>query len=286
MLSAVTGYPILPMTYAYGLKKGFSYFSKWGLESLEQIMNHNASSHAAPTITIQLPSGSFSADSALIIETPMETHGEIYEKAKAARTRLNGKKILILNMDAHHDKYPHKDDTHDATWARELEKEGNAVVLHLFSYWTWNSEKLSKRNWNQPYHRDFLLKKIEAHQHEIGEVWLTIDYDFFSLLQQFPPKPFSLPEKKPIYHMSSQQVEDELNAVQQFLKDYGIPVQRILPAISRHYLNVYSNPRLVIFGMTPHSEAQPFIEMVTEKIHHMFGKKGYGRKNENKTKMN
>ncbi|MEK6655448.1 MAG: hypothetical protein AABY92_09905, partial [Thermodesulfobacteriota bacterium] len=64
----------------------------------------------------------------------LKTHGDMYNLTKMEMWRRGYKKVLIFNFDAHPDNYFHDDSSYDSTWAWKLGREGQAVVIHMPSY--------------------------------------------------------------------------------------------------------------------------------------------------------
>ncbi len=226
----------------------------------------------------------------IIIDPLLPTHGDIYFLARDRAGEL-GKKILIFNVDAHPDRYslrilddtaPLQDSsTYDSSWAGFLAQDEKAVVLHMPSYWqddrsirmadsNWRTRKyheiLNYAKWQLREHEysEWLLEEYEKYKDEIGEIWVTIDYDFFSLFTEVPDvSGYTVEaERLPIYHLTPEEIDEEIASLIKFFEDNNIIINRVVPSIpsnKEEYLNV------------PTEEKEAFIMALTEKINHAFG---------------
>ena len=167
------------------------------------------------------------------IDTPMQSHGGMYQKV-VARVQEIGAPILIFNLDAHDDRYD--DDVSDdrvGSWANDLEMEGLAVTIHLYSYWRDGTTFATDTNWHEEHHGRSIIQFIDmmkAHM-SFGETWVTIDYDYFSL---------RIGPQQNIYDYSKDYrfIQKELRILTQFLQQNNINIQRVVPAISQPWLNI------------------------------------------------
>ncbi|MEW5895824.1 MAG: hypothetical protein AB1650_08760 [Candidatus Omnitrophota bacterium] len=190
------------------------------------------------------------------IDPILPTHGRMYDLVK--ENFNGGKRVFIFNMDAHHDKYSSNDIT--ASWARKLEEEGLAVVIHLPSAWKDGETTVDETNlWHkrQEYIQE-ILKTYSDLVSSVADVWLTIDLDFFSFRDfQFEEDAYPHLRQFPIYHMDESRIDHELTMVIDFLRDNNIQPGRVIPSYPHAdypYLNVDSK------------DESGWIKMVEEKI--------------------
>ena len=209
-----------------------------------------------------------SGNGKIIINPLLPTHGDMYNLVKG-RSRKSGKKILIFNVDAHTDKYNvrilddiapfYQDSSYwDSSWASELEREGEAIVLHMPSYWDgedfWDETTRSLTNWRTCKHNEtlgyleWLLQEYEKHKDEMEEIWVTIDLDFFSLRTEVRKKhPRDTKSVRiPIYNLKPEEIDQEIAALVEFFESNNIKINRLIPSIpssSKEYLNISPKKR-------------------------------------------
>ena len=122
------------------------------------------------------------------------------------------KRCSFFTFDAHPDNYLKDDSSYDSTWAWKLGREGRAIVIHMPSYFD-GEYKQAKTNWRQRGIFNYAIGSImvgtaagsfeeqynivgeklypewavylhERYRDAVDRVWVTIDYDFFSLLSE------------------------------------------------------------------------------------------------------
>ena len=103
---------------------------------------------------------------------------------------------------------------------------------------------------------EYLLAQYRRYREEVDEVWVTIEYDFFSLTTEYmeDDECFTQPRVR-IYHLSPEQISEEIAALIAFFEENGIPIARVVPSLPsarREYLNIPSgqDKRDFIAGVT------------------------------------
>ncbi|TAM40294.1 hypothetical protein EPN54_02720 [bacterium] len=203
-----------------------------------------------------------------IINPLLPTHGDILSLAEnymARNRQIFDKNILfILNADAHTDKY-HTQKGADATWALRLESKGNVIVIHLPS-------KFGGPQWHlRAGFKEWLVARYASYKHMIGEVWLTIDYDYFSLSQHNTLDwDAEYSEKIFYYHMSLEEAWEELSILSSFLEDNAILINRVIPAIPSSSYDYLSPPRGSKLYESYVLEYLEWGDAITDMIHRQF----------------
>ena len=122
------------------------------------------------------------------------------------------------------------------------------------SYWSGGLRR-SDVNWNTPEYRAYILDKIRQSADEIGEIWVTFDYDFFSLRQEYDDDEDFMGHRQPIYNLFEEPgaIEREMNELIRFFESNGIKISRVLPFTSEdknskvNYLNFSSKEKQAAF---------------------------------------
>ncbi|MDD5383133.1 MAG: hypothetical protein PHH60_05715 [Candidatus Margulisbacteria bacterium] len=147
--------------------------------------------------------------------------------------------VLIINVDAHRDRgYTNRPDTVNYTnWAQVVEDEHLGRVIHFPSYYDDRSGLVKGTNWNTPAFRlatADAVSKIKTEHGNSLEVWVTIDYDYFSILA------VELRGQKlvwlPGYHLDPAAVRSELKALTDFFTELNLPISQVIPCSSPAYL--------------------------------------------------
>jgi len=155
---------------------------------------------------------------------------------------LDGK-IFVFNFDAHDDRFYSYDPEihHDrvGSWANDVEKDDLAYVIHMRSYWR-NGILRSQNNWRDSFALKYLLEYYNLKKKDIREVWISVDYDFFALYtsgnDNQSGKYFS---PRRIYDLHQEGIlSDEFQAIKKFFLTNKITVTKLVPAISRPWLNM------------------------------------------------
>ncbi|MCX7927538.1 MAG: hypothetical protein N2606_05310, partial [Candidatus Omnitrophica bacterium] len=243
--------------------------------------------------------------------TPLKNHGSLYKITKEFLISRHKGPLVILNADAHEDKSlneytsledeialcdgitfigVNKDKYLDNCWAALL-KMLQVPVVHMPSYMTTGLSRSgfvlkqirSKQNWDNPFTREKILKTINSFNKK-PEVWLTFDFDFFSLYGcqlkfnekevtwEVAPNP-----QPPVYEMDRKQVNIELVRMLSFFDKHDIEITRIIPCESRSYLasaqplrNIQNNLLFMVPGRK--KEVDAYCSMVLAEIKKVFGK--------------
>jgi len=213
----------------------------------------------AYSVPHQLPNGGMPArPEQTIIDPLIDDHTGVYFELKSS----NRGNVLVLNYDAHHDRgYPGTETDLPklwcGNWAKMAERDGLARVVHIQSYsqdrmaYILDRNKID-HNWNTPSMRSSIAREIRAilAGENIQEVWLTVDFDAFSLDSK--------------YHLSGAESEIEMRNLKAFLEELGIYPIRILPCSSKKYLNsAHLTAQL-------RGEKLPYIELINEQVKSVF----------------
>lgn len=178
---------------------------------------------------------------------PFEDHHEIMEELKSFQHVINFRegvtvKVLVLNFDSHNDQgYGDNNYLHRGNWAFLAEKNGLARVVHFQSYYRDNGASAGAQkdefNWNTEARRASLLREITSilKGEEIREIWLSIDFDAFSLNQPITYEPGWTSR---VFHLEIERVKAELLALKGFLGENKIGIHRVLRFSSPTYLNL------------------------------------------------
>jgi hypothetical protein len=168
-------------------------------------------------------------------------HDEVLTLLRNAGWALNGGKVLVLNYDAHHDfGYDSLEHPLVGNWAHFAQKEGLARVVHIPSYFYDSPRNIfasrSEINWNTPARRDSISKEIAAilSGEKIRQVWLTIDFDAFSLRQMDRYDEAIVK----VYHFTSKEAKADLLSLKDFLAGCGMKIDLIAPCSSVEWLNL------------------------------------------------
>ncbi|MFA6350475.1 MAG: glycogen/starch synthase, partial [Candidatus Omnitrophota bacterium] len=171
------------------------------------------------------------------IERSLSDHGDMVDIVKRYHQEKS-RKLLIINVDAHHDKYFGSSLTSD--WARILEESGLAEVIHMPSYYDGYAGTASSCHWRTERIRRKILSAIRKAERAEWEIWLTIDYDFFSLriVHVFYGQVDSDREVSALtlYDMDKETVRKELDEIARFFVRNNVSISRIIPCESRDYL--------------------------------------------------
>ena len=175
----------------------------------------------------------------VILNQPIEDHSEIYGLIKKRIKEFGSGKILVLNADAHQD-YDLGNSLlmNIGNWGSRLERDGLGYLVWLRSYHDGsNTSWATKTNWSSADERRIILEKIQGYLNsgEIKEIWLTFCFDFFSLRTSIIIG--GLVSSAGVFDMEDKQIESEMRKIKSFLAANHIPIARIVPAISRRYLN-------------------------------------------------
>ncbi|MFA6358365.1 MAG: HEAT repeat domain-containing protein [Candidatus Omnitrophota bacterium] len=166
------------------------------------------------------------ADKTKIQALPIAKHGEICAFVEEY-ARNYGQKLLIINFDAHNDKWEvvHQEDriiNIDASWAKYLEENNLAYVIHV-PYWR-NQENIKKE----------ILEAIKQSGSQLGEIWFTFDFDFFSFGEiDFDEGDYY---SRTVYHMEEMEIREVLESIADFFIQNKIDIGMIIPCESREYL--------------------------------------------------
>ncbi|MFA5350881.1 MAG: GNAT family N-acetyltransferase, partial [Candidatus Omnitrophota bacterium] len=195
----------------------------------------------------------------VILNQPIEDHSDIYDLIKIRAKELGGK-ILVLNADAHED-YDLGNSLlrNIGNWGSRMEKDGLGYLVWFRSYYDGsNNARATRTNWSACDERGVILEKIKGYLNggEVKEIWLTFCFDFFSLRTRLSIGGMAFWAN--IFNMDDRQIESEIRKIKSFLAANRIPIARIVPAISRQYLNIGS----VRF--------EDFISKITGKIKNVF----------------
>jgi hypothetical protein len=241
-----------------------------------------------------------------IIDSPLLHHGDIITMAEQ-RYRQTGKRILIINADAHEDKpgcgpFTEKEwlagiekrgnpEEMDAAWGTVAEIKGYAHVVQMYKNWrTFDAQKK-------------LLEAVQNAHDERSEIWLTIDYDFFSVSEEVNKQSaekggfVTLYDvgKRVVYDMQEQEVKDEVQSIAGFFNAHGIAIARIVPSESREWLASaiikidprYAGGKIFFLALSngwmepyyrfpgPPEVVDPYCRMIRETIGAAFGKAEY-----------
>ncbi|MFA6431074.1 MAG: hypothetical protein WCV91_01630 [Candidatus Margulisiibacteriota bacterium] len=205
-----------------------------------------------------------------IIHETMSDHKEVYTALTHFHPSKNNK-VLILNLDAHHDFGYGNENLSTLScgnWAGWAERDGFARVVHLPSYFRNANYALppaerQENNWNTESRRRSILEEVQLilQGEDISEIWLTIDDDSFSL--RAPANKYEGNYAKEAwtgrpYHMQPAEIEKELLALKEFLTVNGIQLHRILPCSSPEYLGI------------PTKESSEYIRTIDKLIQQVF----------------
>ncbi|HAH21055.1 MAG TPA: hypothetical protein DCL49_09160, partial [Candidatus Omnitrophica bacterium] len=224
-----------------------------------------------------------------IITPLLKTHGDMYDFTRMEIWRRGYRKALIFNFDAHPDNYLKDDSSNDSTWAWKLGREGSAIVVHMPSYFDGGYKK-AKTNWRQrrvystmpldqlwwalprvdfeeqhhivgeKSYPEWALYLYERYKDAVDSVWVTIDYDFFSLLSEVEnPR---MDGRYSIYHLSYKMIDEELACMAQFFSDNKIRLEMVIPSMPSDYKEYFNLPEGIKKGH--------FTEEVTARIHRVF----------------
>jgi hypothetical protein len=178
-----------------------------------------------------------------IIYPLMSDHGLMVDLVRARKATLNSMgqfpKIVIFNADAHDDKYHGTwDIQHISSWARVVEREFFAKAIHLPSYWREGDHQSSTTNWNSQEYRQSIIDQLTWINRGDSEFWLTIDFDFFSLVTSVSHPYSILPHSQFIYdfYRDTDRITQELQQLKLFFKQNNLPLSRIVPAVSEEWL--------------------------------------------------
>ncbi|HQP10318.1 MAG TPA: LOG family protein, partial [Candidatus Omnitrophota bacterium] len=160
------------------------------------------------------------------IDPALASHGRLYQIAKKRARELGGP-VVIFNVDAHRDKRGEwfKRLATDANWAWRLERRGWAFVIHIPSYYNDNVPHVRQaKNWRS--YKKRIRDQYQRCAQQAREVWLTIDFDFFSLQGES----FDAEDQIGVYHMALDEAKDELKVLAKFFLKNGIIVRRVIPS--------------------------------------------------------
>ena len=224
-----------------------------------------------------------------LITPLLKTHGDMYDFTRINLWRRGYKKVLIFNFDAHPDNYLKDDSSYDSTWAWKLGREGRAIVIHMPSYFD-GEYKQAKTNWRQravystmpldqlwwalprvdfeeqynivgeKLYPEWAVYLYERYRDAVDRVWVTIDYDFFSLLSEVEnPR---MDGRYPIYHLSYEMIDQELASMDSFFSDNKIKLEMVIPSMPSDCKEYFNLPKEI--------RKEHFTEEVTTRIHRAF----------------
>lgn len=172
----------------------------------------------------------------LSIARLLHHHGSLVPHYRHWRHRNPDTPLLILNADSHHDEYIEYglNLVSSSTWAYFLNRTPHTTVLHLPSAYSKDTSRFgvcdspTQSVWHE--RRESYVEHIrESLARSKGELWITIDYDYFCL--RGDPR---FPNQKQWDYSAA--ITEELQQLVRLCQTVGTAPNKIIPVLSPDYL--------------------------------------------------
>lgn len=208
----------------------------------------------------------------LLLHSSSLFHGSIVPIFRQWRAENQETPLLVLNWDTHHDLYTHTN-APSPSWARYLNRSSDTQVIHfpsrfsqaLGTYPQGGELDVSVTLPQPPFKFDYIpgtpWQETDApristgrYRQAPGEVWVSMDFDYFECARDSRDSPHSLP--------SCSSIEHELREIIRFLFENELPVTRVFSCKEPLYVGL------------PEEKLRAFYKNVEMSFFQAFGRLG------------